>query len=382
MIELKTETWPRVGEVPATTWEPLAATAPPFLEHPFLSALEESGCVGSETGWEPTVITGHHDDRVVGACAMYVKTHSMGEFVYDWSFADAARQYGIRYYPKAVITAPFSPIPSAKLLLEDASAEHADAIREALLREAIAVAQAAGCESVHLLFCTEAELAVARKLGFFGRLGTQLHWQNERYDDFDAFLGRFKAKRRKEIRRERRAITDSGLVIEALSGDAIEDALCPAMYRFYRNTVTRFMYGRLYLNPAFFELLWDRMRDRLQLTVARSKHQPVAGTLNFQRNGRRHGRYWGTDVDVRHLHFELTSYAAIEDCIRQNISAFEAGAGDYVHKLTRGFLPVVTQSAHLYFHNDFHRLVEAYCGREAQAIREAIAQRYESPFIR
>ena len=383
MTDLALETWPRVGEVPATLWRALSTAAPPFLEHAFLSGLEETGCVGPETGWEPSVITARDPEgEVLGGCAIYVKTHSMGEFVYDWSFADAARQYGIRYYPKAVITAPFSPIPSAKLLIHPDATERSESVRRALLEAAIQFARDAGCASVHMLFCTEEEAQTAQTLGFFARIGTQLHWENADYPDFDAYLARFKAKRRKEIRRERRGIRAKGLTIEAIGGDEIDDALCPDLYRFYRSTVERFMWGRLYLKPSFFELLWEKMRDRLRLTLARDAGSVVAGTLNFERHGRRHGRYWGTDVDVKHLHFELTAYSPIEDCIRRGASGFGAGAGDYAHKLARGFLPTLTRSVHQYFHNDFHRLIEAYCSREADAIQQSLSESYESPFIR
>ena len=384
MSKWRTEVQDGLRQLTASQWDALTHGSSPFLEYPFLASLEEAECVGEGTGWQSLPLTlSNEEGEFVAGCPLYLKRHSMGEFVYDWAFADAAQRHGLPYYPKAIIAAPFSPIPGHKLLVhENLSRQEADAARKQLLEGAIEVAQQAGCHSVHLLFCTAEEAKVAQQLGFFTRIATQLHWRNEAYGCFDDFLQRFRSKRRKAIRRERRQLAATGLSIEALAADQIPDELCPAFFRFYTQTVSRFMWGRQYLNPRFFELLWERFRHRIQVTVARQEGKPVAGTLNFERNGRRHGRYWGTDVEIPHLHFELTAYAAIEDCIERRLNVFEAGAGDYPHKLARGFLPTITRSVHLYFHDDFHRSVQAYCTQEAAAIRQSLATASVSPFIR
>jgi hypothetical protein len=235
-----------------------------------------------------------------------------------------------------------------------------------------------------MLFCTREEARLAEPLGYIIRSGVQFHWHNEGYRDFDDFLARFRSKRRNQIRRERRRIVEAGVETVSLNGDDIDPSHMALAFRFYAATVDRFSWGRRYLNEALFEALWESQRDAIQLTLARVKEtgEVVAGTFNFQKGHGRYGRYWGCDAELPMLHFEVCSYAAIEDCIDKGIQVFEAGAGGGHHKFGRGFLPVETFSAHKLFHPGFHDTVARFCAQEAHSIRAEIADLRESLFVR
>ncbi len=378
--------WPAVGAIDANDWDRLVGDAPPFLEHAFLTALEDSGCVGAQTGWYPSPLTVQEDDRIIGAAPAYLKTHSMGEFVYDWSWADAARRFGAEYYPKLVIAAPFSPVPGPRLLTDpDLNPARKAKVQRLLLAAATEVARENGCHGIHMLFCTDEERRLAEELGFFHRLGSQLHWSNAEYATFDDFLKRFNSKKRNQIRRERRKITDAGLSVVNLDGDSIQEWHREHAFGLYCRTVDRFTYGRRYLNGAFFEQLWSTMRHRLQLVLAHRSSDPrdvVAGAINMQKAGRRHGRYWGTYRDTDCLHFEVCAYASIEDCIRTGTQVFEAGAGGYGHKYGRGFLPARTHSVHAVFNPRFAHALADFCAREAAAVGEEAERLREGLFVR
>ncbi|MCZ6569657.1 MAG: GNAT family N-acetyltransferase, partial [Deltaproteobacteria bacterium] len=276
-------------------------------------------------------------------CPLYIKSHSEGEFVFDWSWADAAERAGIRYYPKLLVGVPFTPVSGARFLVAsglDRSewvARLGQALRELCLANEFS--------SVHVCFAREDEIAPLRSAGFELRIGVQYHWRNDGYPDFEAYLERFRSKRRNQIRRERRALEQQGIRIEAVAGDAISDELFDSMYRFYQLNVRGKSWGRQYLNRRFFELLKERFRMRLCFVIARREGHPIAGTLNVRKGDSLYGRYWGCDSDLRYLHFNVCYYAAIEHCIEQRIQRFEPGAGgDY--KQLRGFDAQPTWSLH------------------------------------
>ncbi len=376
-----------VGALDAAQWDRLAAGDSPFLEHAFLTSLEDAGCVGPDTGWHPQPLTVHDDasGALLGAAPVYLKSHSMGEFVYDWAWAEAAQRAGVQYYPKLVLAVPFTPVAGRRLLVDPALREEdARAVRQALLTGAVELARAARCAGVHMLFCTKEERDAATALGFAHRLGHQFHWTNEGYEDFEGFLARFRSKRRNQIRRERRRVGEQGLETVSLLGEQVLDEHRELAFRYYCATVDQFTWGRRYLNERFFELLWERMRHRLQLTLARrmSDGQVLAGTLNLQKGAQRWGRYWGCEADHPFLHFEVCSYAPIEDCIKTGVQRFEAGAGGGPHKYGRGFLPAYTHSAHLIFHEGFRRAIEDFCRREAALVEEEVEELGESLFAR
>ena len=381
------ETCTAVGDIDPEGWDRLVGESPPVLEHAFLSALEETGCVGPATGWLPAPIVARAagDSSLLGAAPAYLKAHSMGEFVYDWAWADAAQRAGLRYYPKLVIAAPFSPVAGPRLLTApELEPERAGVVARQLLETAEEAAREAGCTGVHMLFCSREEARIAAELGYAIRTGMQFHWRNDGYASFDDFLGRFRSKRRNQIRRERRRVREADIETISLSGDAIEPHHMAEAFRFYAATVDRFTWGRRYLNEALFEALWSSQRHRLQLTLAthRASGQVVGGTFNFEKAGRRHGRYWGCAQSIPMLHFEVCCYAAIEDSIGRGLQVFEAGAGGGHHKFGRGFLPVETYSAHKIFNPRFHAMIDDFCGREGAAVQTEIAELRDTLFIR
>lgn len=381
-----------VEDVGRGRWDGVAVGrgAVPFVHHGFLSALEEAGCLAPRTGWATThLVVEDAQQEVLGIAPTFVKAHSMGEFVYDWAWADASERMGVAYYPKLVVAAPFSPVGGERLLVApDLGESAAREVRRTLLLAAIAHAQDLGCAGVHVLFCDESEVRLAEELGFVHRLGCQFHWDNAGYADFAAFLARFDSKRRNQIRRERRRVQEQGVEIRSYAGDDVPDALVGPAFDFYQATVRRFAWGRRYLNPRFFELLWQRMRPYLQLMIATRAGEVIGGSLNLESRPvtttpggaptdaavTRFGRYWGALAEVDCLHFEICAYAAIEDCIRRGIGGFEAGAGGEEHKLGRGFLPHATHSAHLLFEPRLHAAVRGFCEREARHLERAMGE--------
>ncbi|MFO0744885.1 MAG: GNAT family N-acetyltransferase [Myxococcota bacterium] len=387
-----------LADIGPAAWDALidrAAGDVPFLRHGFLSALEDSRCIGPATGWSPRYLVareGHGPDaRIVGATPGYLKSHSMGEFVYDWAWADAATRGGIRYYPKLILAAPFSPVSGRRLLVVPGlSPERRTEVQKALLVRAVELARETRSAGVHILFGSDEEMALAATLGFCHRLGAQYHWENiasdapgssERYADFEAFLARFPSKRRNQIRRERRKVREAGVEVKSYLGSAVEDRFIAPAFAFYGATVDRYVWGRRYLNERFFELLWERMRPYLHLTLAWRGPEVVGGTLDLQEGDRRWGRYWGALADVDSLHFEVCAYAPIEDCIQQGLVAFEAGAGGE-HKLGRGFLPTPTHSAHLLFDPRLHHSIAEFCAQEEAVLRERLAVAKDEVFVR
>jgi uncharacterized protein len=332
-----------IAEIPAGEWNALVGQGSPFLEWEWLASLEQSGAVGGRTGWMPRPLVAREGGRLVAATPLYLKLDSQGEFVFDWSWADAAERAGIRYYPKLLVGVPFTPVAGARILVRD-GADREVWIRRmgAALRELCDQNQ---LSSAHVNFCREEEIDALRSAGFELRIGVQYQWRNEGYRDLADYLARFRSKRRNQIQRELRAMDEQGIRIEVLQGDEIPDAIYPAMERFYHATLDKKVYGRAYLNTAFFELVRERFRRRLCFMVAMAGSQPIAGTFNVQKEGVLYGRYWGCDRELRHLHFNVAYYAAIEHCIRHGLARFEPGAGGEF-KRSRGFDAQPTWSLH------------------------------------
>jgi predicted N-acyltransferase len=281
--------------------------------------------------------------RLVAACPVYVKDHSEGEFVFDWAWADAAERAGIRYYPKLLVGVPFTPVSGARFLVAGGE-DRSQRTRHlgAALHELCLSNQLSG---VHINFCREPETSFLASSDYLLRVGLQYHWINPGYRSFEDYLGRFRSKRRNQIRRERREMAQQGIEIECLRGDAIPDALFEPMFRCYLATIESRTWGRQYLNARFFEALAQRFRHRLCFIVARRGGEVIAGTTNVVKGDAFYGRYWGALRPARHLHFNVCYYAAIEHCIEAGIQRFEPGAGgDY--KYLRGFDAQPTYSLH------------------------------------
>lgn len=354
-----------IASLDPAEWNALVGDASPFLEWAFLASLEEAGTLDARSGWSARPLVAREDGRIVAACPLYLKHNSEGEFVFDFAWADAAQRAGIQYYPKLLVGVPFSPVTGARFLVR------ADRDR-AVWIERLGAALASVCRdhdlsSVHVNFCLPDEAEILERLGFHTRIGLQYHWHNAGYRDFDAYLDAFRSKRRNQVRRERRAMAEEGVTIETRTGDALGPELVDPIYAFYRTTVRAHSYGRQYLNRRFFELLLERFRDRIVLVVASQGGERIAGTFNVEKSGVLYGRYWGATRRVRHLHFNVCYYAAVEHCIARGLERFEPGAGGE-YKQLRGFDAAPTRSAHFLADRRLSAAVEQYLVRErAQA---------------
>jgi uncharacterized protein len=337
------ETLSGVRELRAEEWNALVGGESPFLEWEWLASLEEAGCVGGNSGWAPRPLVVRERGRLVAAVPLYLKTHSEGEFVFDWGWADAAERAGIPYYPKMLVGVPFTPVTGARFLV--APGESREAWLPQLGAALLEICRESDLSGVHVNFCKRDEAAALGELGYALRVGVQYHWKNDGYGAFDDWLGRFRSKRRNQIKRERREVVESGVRVETLAGVAIPDSLFEPMFKFYLSTVRARAWGRQYLNRKLFGLLRERFRERLCFVVATASGEPIAGTFNVTKGDALYGRYWGATREVRNLHFEVCYYAAVEHCIAQGLARFEPGAGgDY--KQARGFDGEPTYSVH------------------------------------
>ncbi len=356
------------ADVPAADWDALVGDESPFLEHAFLCTAEETGGATAKTGWTPRPVLVWDDPedggpkRLVGGAPAWIKTHSMGEFVYDHAFANAAERAGIRYYPKWVVAAPFSPVTGRRVLAADADA------RTAVLATIDAAAHGR-VSGVHHLFDLPEEAVDLEQRGYFTRLQYQFHWKNHGYASFDDFLRQaFKSDTRNKIRRERKEVAHLRVSVEMAPPPDVLDAI----HGFYRNTAAQFgPWGHVYLSADAFRKLGERWGHRLQAVVARDGDRIVGGSLNIVKGDRLYGRYWGCSEEIRFLHFEVCYYAAIDWCIANRIAVFEPGHGGE-HKYRRGFEPTITYSSHKYADPRLHEAFERYCAEEGAAVREAV----------
>jgi predicted N-acyltransferase len=366
-----------LDEVSAEDWNRIAATGQPFLRHEFLAALEHTDCVGDDAGWYPRHLLFHAGDVLVAAAPMYLKTHSYGEFVFDWSWADAYARAGLDYYPKLVSAIPFTPVAGPRLLLD--TGIPSEPLRRAVAAAALEVAERSGVSSVHWLFTEEADTHALDSSGFLIRTGCQFHWPNPGFRDFQDYLDGLRSKKRKQIRRERREAARSGLDIELLSGSDLSDSQCDAYHDLYASTYDR-KWGYPSLSREFFYEVRRSMGDSFLLVLARNAGRYVAGAHLFRGQKRIYGRNWGCSEYHRSVHFEMCYYKPIEYCIEHGLDVFEAGAQGE-HKLSRGFLPVLTRSAHGILHPAFRRAVGEFLSREHLEIRRYAAEMTErSPF--
>lgn len=360
-------------------WNALVREGSAFLEWEWLASLEESGCVGPRTGWLPQHVTVWDDERLVGACPLYVKSHSMGEFVFDQGWAEAAEQSGIAYYPKLLVAVPFTPATGLRFLARS-DGERPVVVR--LLGEALKeVCRQSKFSSVHVNFCLDDEVAALGAIGYVRRTGYQYQWMNPGWQSFDDYLAALKSKRRTQVKRERRELAEQGIEIEVLRGEAIPDALFTVMFRLYKHTIDKLYWGRQYLNAALFDLLRRRWKHRLTFVVARRDGEVIAGTFNVEKGEVLYGRYWGAFEEVRFLHFNVCYYAAIEHAIASGIRRFEPGAGGEFKHL-RGFDATPTDSMHFVLDRRFARAVAEYLERERLAVDHHIAAMDERSALR
>ena len=353
-----------VGSFEAEDWDRCAGSSNPFLSHALLSALEESQSVGAGSGWQalPIAIDGP-DGRLAAVMPAYAKSHSQGEYVFDHNWAHAFEQAGGRYYPKLQIAVPFTPVQGKRLLTRDPS------LSAGLIAAAEEVVRQNGLSSAHATFVDEAELPLFEQAGWLIRVDRQFHWHNDDYGDFGDFLASLSSRKRKAIRKERAAVVE-GLEIEHVTGAALTEAHWDCFWHFYQDTGSR-KWGRPYLTRAFFSLLGERLGERVLLVLAKRRGVPIAGALNLIGEDALYGRYWGALEEVPFLHFELSYYQAIEFAIAQGLKRVEAGAQGE-HKLSRGYRPVPTWSAHFIADPNFRAAVADYLEAERRAVENEI----------
>jgi hypothetical protein len=359
------------SRVPASDWDALVGQGSPFLEHAFLWTLEDTGCATEATGWAPRPVMIRDDSgRLVAGAPAWIKTHSMGDFVYDHGWAESARRARIPYHPKVFVGVPFTPVTGDRLLASDAS------VREVLLGALAALARSEG-HGLHVAFASESDAAFLAGRGLFERLQYQFHWENAAYATFDDFLARFGSKLRSEIRRERKKVAHLAYAVEIAPPVETLDAL----YTFYADTTSRHgPWGHRYLSRAFFRALGERWGHRLHAVTARDRRGVLAGAFNVTKGDRLYGRTWGAREAVPYLHFEVCCHRPVEWAIANGIAAFEPGHGGE-HKYRRGFLPRLVRSLHALEHPGLHDALAGWSAEQAIAVREEakwLAER--SPF--
>ncbi len=376
-----------LSAVSAEVWNGLLAAQPtpsPFMRHEYLTALHASGSATSERGWTPYIVALWRGDVLAGACPLYLKDHSYGEYVFDWAWANAYEQHGLAYYPKAVVAVPFTPVPGTRLLAQDAQS------RALLVRGLIALCKEQGLSSLHLLFGADEDIAACVDAGLMLRQTVQFHWTNRDYADFDAFLAGLSHDKRKKIRQERRKVADAGVGFRWSRGTDISPADWDLFYRCYARTYRE--HGNPpYLTRDFFRRMADTMPAAWLLFVAERGGQPIATSLIALSAGATgaagkfdaevaYGRYWGALERVDCLHFEACYYQPLQWCIEHGVLRFEGGAQGE-HKMARALMPVKTTSAHWLAHPTFADAVERFLEREGEGIENYMDHLGErSPF--
>ena len=373
-------------ELPASEWDALSAqqdTPSPFMQHAYLAALHSSASATPDTGWTPRFVTLWQQNTLVGACALYVKDHSYGEYVFDWAWANAYGEHGLAYYPKGLVAVPFTPVPGSRLIAVDAPARHA------LLEAVLQVCQQLALSSLHLLFTSPADRQACDALGLMQRQTVQFHWHNtnlqgERFDTFDSFLASLSQEKRKKIKQERRRVGDAGVTFRTSQGTAISSADWDFFYQCYERTYLE--HGNApYLSRAFFQSMQDTMPQNWVLFIAEREGHPIASSLIAVQglgtpDAVAYGRYWGALERVDCLHFEACYYQPLSWCIVHGVQRFEGGAQGE-HKMARALMPVATYSAHWLAHPAFADAVERFLERERAGVDNYLDHLAErSPF--
>jgi predicted N-acyltransferase len=367
-----------IEDIDSREWNALGGASCPFLRHEFLAALEHTGCVGKHTGWEPSLVTLSDDLGLAAAAPAYIKTHSYGEFVFDFAWAQAYARHGRRYYPKLVIAVPFTPATGPRLLVR--SGLDPTAMAKHLLEALESHAVRRRLSSIHALFVDEPARAACEQAGWLLRRDCQFHWTNRGYPTFDAYLETFTAEKRKKARRERRRVAEAGIRFETRFGSELDECLLDSVYGFHRDTFLRHG-NEPYLSREFFsEIAWT-LGDALMVKVALhratdragSPERPVAAAIFFWSQEALYGRYWGAAADYHSLHFEACYHQGIEFCIERGISRFEPGTQGE-HKVSRGFEPTLTWSAHYIAEGGFREAIGDYLEREGGAIDDYAAE--------
>ena len=366
-----------ISKLDPQQWNALVPEDAPFAKHEFLAALEESCCVNPENGWLPQHIVISENNEIVAAMPFYIKGHSYGEYVFDWAWADAYHRNGYDYYPKGLCAIPFTPASCPKLLVTNK--RKSDILKTQLISSTLAIAKELKLSSVHGLFLNSDEQDNWESLNFLNRTGFQFHWENQDFSDFNHYLSIFSSSKRKKIRHERVSVKTQGIEFKVKIGAQISEQNWTDFYQFYKNTIEA--HGAMaYLNKDFFDRISDRMPENIVMFLAYKNHKNIASSLFFKGTNTLYGRYWGCNTWIKNLHFELCYYQAIEYCIKNKLTVFEAGAQGE-HKLSRGLLPVPTHSSHWLRHPQFFKAIANHVEDESSQVESYMRQlSSHSPF--
>ncbi|MEW5742208.1 MAG: GNAT family N-acetyltransferase [Myxococcota bacterium] len=356
-----------ITDVPKAAWNALVPEgAPPVLRWEWIAAMEESGSAVRERGWEAAHLTLWREGTLVAAAPAWRKYHSMGEYVYDFGWANAAQQLGVRYYPKLLVGVPLSPLTARRFLC--LPGEDESSTRNELLAAARDFAKETDCSSVHVLFPPEAEAQALEAAGMFRRATLQYHWQNPGYATWDDFLARFDAKRRHQLKRERGAAKQQGISLRTVRSHELDESHAELAWRFYDATASRYSWGPVQLTRGLFTRAFAALPDAIELVLAERRGKVIAGAFNLHTPTHLYGRYWGCFEEHPFLHFHVCLYHSIDDCIRLGRRVFEPGAGGE-HKISRGFQPTRIHSAHWIFDARLEAAVKDFCRREAVQVQ-------------
>ena len=371
MREVERDAWdacanPATAKSNGSTENPASCSAfNPFISWDFLEALEASGSVSARTGWVPRHLVLTDGRETIGAVPCYAKSHSQGEYVFDWGWAEAFERAGGEYYPKLQVSVPFTPVTGPRLLVPPGP--DAAKRKQMLAAGLVELCRRSGVSSAHLTFLPEADADLVGSMGFLRRTDQQFHWTDHNYGDFDGFLEALASRKRKAIRKERRDAAEGGISFEWVTGSDLTEAHWDSFFSFYMDTGSR-KWGRPYLNRRFFSLLGERMAARVLLIMAKRDGRYIAGALNLIGSDTLYGRYWGAIEEHPYLHFEVCYYQAIDFALAHGLTRVEAGAQG-AHKLARGYMPHATHSAHYIADPNFRRAVEAYLREERREVR-------------
>ncbi len=357
----------RIDAFDAGEWDCLVPEQP-FLRHAFLDALARHGAIGGSSGWHPRYLAAREAGRLIGAVPLFLKDHSFGEFIFDWAWAEAYHRHDLDYYPKLVVSVPYTPVSGDRILLAPQvnTGTDAERVSAALIDAALDHARESGASSLHWLFTSERDATRLQAHGFMSRASCQFHWLNRGYGDFDDFLATLSSRHRKKIRAERRAVREQGIVTQVLSGAEATPALWDVFHDFYLSTFIR-KGNHAPLTRGFFRDIGAALGANTLLILAHHDGRPVAGAFFFASEDTLYGRHWGRSEGFHGLHFELCYYRAIEYCIERGLQCFEAGAqGEY--KVQRGFAPTATRSSHWIADAGFASAIDGFLARERDAV--------------
>ncbi|MDH5179372.1 MAG: GNAT family N-acetyltransferase [Gammaproteobacteria bacterium] len=359
-------------------WSRIAGNDYPFTRYEFLVALEDNEGVGEKYGWLPHFMTAWDGEQLVGAVPLYMKDNSYGEFVFDWSWAEAWQRAGLPYYPKYVVGIPYTPAAGQRILADHSRSDHKD-IRKKLVQAVQNFVSDSGVSSLHWLFTDTADTQLLKDSGYILRLGCQFHWQNNHYQSFDDYLQTFSAQKRKKVKRERRRVIEQGIELEVRHGNEMTDELWQIYHDFYLDTFDK-KWGMATLSLDFFKQIGRTMPASVVVVFAKYQNDYVAGAFNYKGHDTLYGRHWGCNADFHSLHFEACYYQGLDYCIQHGLQHFEPGAQGE-HKISRGFLPTRTWSAHWIAHPEFAKAVQAFCAHEQDGMEHYINELTEhSPF--